>query len=119
MLMPQRGEVWLWDCGLVEKTRPVLILSVPFGDEDRAVVTVVFHSTALRGSLFEVVVPCAFFKPGAIVCQRIATYPIARAIRKLESTLLRRAELPKAVLNESILNATIGCKPFRRDPHAL
>ena len=29
---PKRGEVWLWDCGMVEKERPVLILSVPFSD---------------------------------------------------------------------------------------
>jgi mRNA-degrading endonuclease toxin of MazEF toxin-antitoxin module len=45
----QRGEVWLFDCGMMEKVRPVLILSIPFADKDRAVVTVVFHSTALRG----------------------------------------------------------------------
>ena len=68
---------------MVEKERPVFILSVPFGDEDRAVVTVVFHSTALRGSDYEVAVPCAFLKPGAFVCQSLATYPTARAIRKL------------------------------------
>lgn len=79
----KRGEVRLWDCGMVEKARPVLILSVPFGDADRAVVTVVFHSTALRGSEYEVTVPCPLLKPGTSVCQSIATYPIARAIRRL------------------------------------
>jgi mRNA interferase MazF len=79
----KRGEVWLWDCGMVEKERPVLILSVPFGDADRAVVTVVFHSTALRGSEYEVTVSCPFLKPGAFVCQSLATYPTTRAIRKL------------------------------------
>ena len=68
---------------MVEKERPVLILSVPFGDADRAVVTVVFHSTALRGSSYEVVVSCPFLKPGAFVCQSIATYPTVRAIRRL------------------------------------
>lgn len=80
-MKPARGEVWLWDCGMVEKERPVL--SVPFGDADRAVVTVVFHSTALRGSVYEVAVPCPFLKPGAFVCQSIATYPTVRAIRRL------------------------------------
>ena len=34
-----RGEVWLFDCGMIEKVRPVLILSIPFADKDRAVVT--------------------------------------------------------------------------------
>jgi hypothetical protein len=28
-MTPSRGEVWLFDCGMVEKVRPVLILSVP------------------------------------------------------------------------------------------
>lgn len=82
-MTPRRGEIWLWDCGMVEKQRPVLILSVPFGDKDRALVTVVFHSTALRSSEYEVAIPCPFLKQGAFVCQSIATYPTVRAIRKL------------------------------------
>jgi mRNA interferase MazF len=81
----QRGEVWLFDCGMMEKVRPVLILSVPFGGTDRAIVTIVFHSTALRGSQFEVKVPAPFLQSGAFVAQSIATYPTARAIRKIAS----------------------------------
>jgi mRNA interferase MazF len=73
----------LFDCGIVAKVRPVLILSIPFGDADRAVVTVVFHSTALRGSEFEIKVQGPFLKEGAFIAQSIATYPVARAIRKL------------------------------------
>jgi mRNA interferase MazF len=68
---------------MAEKTRPVLILSRPFGLNDRAVVTVVFHSTALRGSEFEVVINVPFLKAGAFIAQSIATYPTARAIRRL------------------------------------
>ena len=82
-MLPRRGEVWLFDCGMVEKVRPVLILSVPFADTDRSVVTVVFHSTALRGSQFEIKVQVPFLKDGAFVTQSIATYPTVRAIRKL------------------------------------
>lgn len=80
---PKRGEVWLFDCGMVEKVRPVLIFSVPFADTDRAVLTVVFHSTTLRGSQFEIKVQVPFLKDGAFVAQSIATYPTVRAIRKL------------------------------------
>ena len=79
----QRGEVWLFDCGMVEKVRPVLILSVPFGDQDRALVTVVFHTTALRGSSFEIAVQLPFLKAGAFLAQSLATYPTTRAIRRL------------------------------------
>ena len=78
-----RGEVWLFDCGMVEKVRPVLVFSVPFADADRAVVSVVFHSTALRGSQFEVQVQVPFLEHGAFIAQSIATYPTVRAIRKL------------------------------------
>jgi mRNA interferase MazF len=79
----RRGEVWLFDCGMAEKVRPVLILSIPFADTDRAVVTVVFHSTALRGSSFEVQVHVPFLKAGAFIAQSLAPYPTARAIRQL------------------------------------
>ena len=82
-MLPKRGEVWLFDCGMVEKTRPVLILSIPFDDTDRSVVTVVFHTTALRGSRFEINIQVPFLKDGAFVAQSIATYATARAIRKL------------------------------------
>jgi mRNA interferase MazF len=82
-MTPQRGEVWMFDCGMVEKVRPVLVLSVPFADADRAVVTVVFHSTALRGSQFEVRLQVPFLKDGAFIAQSLATYPTARAMRKL------------------------------------
>ena len=84
-MLPKRGEVWMFDCGMVEKVRPVLILSVPFADSDRAVVTVVFYSTALRGSQFEVAVPVPFLQSGAFIAQSIATYPTVRAVRKLGS----------------------------------
>jgi len=82
-MIPKRGEVWIFDCGMAEKVRPVLVLSIPFGDQDRAVVTVVFHSTALRGSKFEISVDVPFLKPGAFIAQSLATYPTARAIRRL------------------------------------
>ena len=68
---------------MVEKVRPVLIFSIPFADTDRSVVTVVFHSTTLRASQFEIKVQVPFLKDGAFVTQSIATYPTVRAIRKL------------------------------------
>ena len=50
---PQRGEVWLVDLGLAAKVRPALVISVPANDEDRALVTIVPHTTSPRGSRFE------------------------------------------------------------------
>ncbi len=35
----RRGEIWLVDLGMVQKTRPVVILSIAFLDHEREVVT--------------------------------------------------------------------------------
>ena len=85
-MTPLRGEVWLFDLGMAEKVRPVLILSVAYGDTDRALVTVVPHTTSLRGSQFEVAVAAHFLKPGAFLVQCIATHPNARAVRPLHNS---------------------------------
>jgi mRNA interferase MazF len=53
---PRRGEVWLVDLGLAAKIRPCLVLSVPTAEADRSLVTVVPHTTSLRGTRFEVAV---------------------------------------------------------------
>ena len=45
--MPKRGEIWLVDLGMAQKTRPAVILNVPYGDTDRVIVTVVTHTTSL------------------------------------------------------------------------
>lgn len=73
----------MWDCGMAEKIRPVLVISVPFGDADRALTTIVMHTTSLRGSEWEVPVPVSYLKPGAFLAQSLATYPEIRAMRRL------------------------------------
>lgn len=65
------------------KVRPALVVSVAYGDLDRALVTILPHTTSLRGSQFEVSVRASFLKPGAFLIQNVATYPDVRAIRKL------------------------------------
>lgn len=80
---PRRGEVWLFDLGMAAKTRPVLVVSVEYGDSDRAIVTVVPHTTEIRGSPFEIPIRVPFLRPGAFLVQGVSTYPKAWAIRKL------------------------------------
>ena len=82
-MTPARGEVWLFDLGMAEKVRPALVISVAFGNADRALVTVVPHTTSLRGSQFEVPASVPFLKPGTFLVQGVSTYPHVRAIRKL------------------------------------
>jgi mRNA interferase MazF len=68
---------------MTAKVRPVLVVSVEYGDSDRAIVTVVPHTTELRGSPFEAAVNVPFLRPGAFMVQGVSTYPKAWAIRKL------------------------------------
>src|SRR6266851_1073650 len=54
MTTPRRGEVWLVDLGMAAKVRPAVVISVPADDTDRALVTLVPHTTSPRQSRFEV-----------------------------------------------------------------
>jgi mRNA interferase MazF len=85
MPTPLRGEVWLIDFGLAAKTRPALVVSVAFGEKDRALITVVPHTTTLRGSRFEVDLRVPFLKPGAFLVQGVTTLPSVRALHRLGS----------------------------------
>jgi mRNA-degrading endonuclease toxin of MazEF toxin-antitoxin module len=75
---PQRGDVWVVDLGLAAKVRPCLILSVPVAEQDRALVTVVAHTTSPRGARFEVVITTRFLRPGVFDAQNLVTIPRAK-----------------------------------------
>ena len=83
MKPPVRGEVWLVDLGMAAKVRPALVLSQPPGDADRALVTLVPHTTALRGTAFEASLRLRFLKPGAFDAQSLVSVPLAKLIRPL------------------------------------
>ena len=69
--MPERGEVWQVDFGATAKVRPALVISVPYADADRALIGVIPHTTATRGSQFEVVVGARFLGEGTFLIQGI------------------------------------------------
>jgi mRNA interferase MazF len=78
-----RGEIWLADLGVVAKTRPCLVLSVPPGPQDRALIALVPHTTSVRGTRFEVTISKRFLKQGAFDPQGLVTVAPPRLIRKL------------------------------------
>jgi mRNA interferase MazF len=88
---PNRGEVWLADLGIAAKIRPCLVFSIPLELRDRALITVVPHTTSVRGTRFEVSVPKPFLKAGAFDAQGLVTVAPPRLIRKLGE--LQAAEL--------------------------
>ena len=83
MTSPRRGEVWLVDLGMAAKVRPALVISVPAEDTDRALVTLVPHTTSPRHSRFEAAVSVPFLRAGVFDAQNLVTIPHAKLIRPL------------------------------------
>ena len=50
----KRGEIWMADLGLAAKVRPVLVLSVSYEGQERAIVSYVVRTTSLRDTKYEV-----------------------------------------------------------------
>lgn len=78
----QRGEVWLVDLGMAAKVRPAVVVSVP-ADSDRALVTIVPHTTSARNSRFEIALAVQVLRPGVFDAQNLITIPHAKLIRRL------------------------------------
>ena len=83
MATPNRGEVWLVDLGYAAKVRPCLVVSIPALDQDRALPTLVPHTTSSRGSRFEIDIRVRFLREGVFDAQNLVTIPHAKLIRKL------------------------------------
>ncbi len=78
-----RGEIWLVDFGLAAKVRPALLLTGQPGDNELDLVTVLLHTTALRGNRWELSISKPFLKPGAFHLQQIQTVSTVKLERKL------------------------------------
>jgi mRNA interferase MazF len=71
------------DLGLAAKARPCLLLTDWPADNELALVTVLAHTTTLRGNACELSVPKPFLKEGAFQLQQIHSIPTAKLERKL------------------------------------
>ncbi|MBJ7900728.1 MAG: type II toxin-antitoxin system PemK/MazF family toxin [Cyanobacteria bacterium RI_101] len=99
MSSPERGEVWLVDLGYAAKVRPCLVVSIPALHQDRALATLIPHTTSLRGSRFETVVKTKFLREGAFDAQNLITIPHAKLLRKLgRLTSEQMVEVERALL---------------------
>ena len=95
MPTPRRGEIWMIDLGLVQKTRPCLILSIDYLDHERAVVTYVPRTAHPRQTRFEVPHRALGFEPGAFDAQGIGTIPTVKLMQRrgiLDAALVRQVE---------------------------
>jgi mRNA interferase MazF len=81
--VPERGDVWQVDFGVTQKVRPALVISTPYGESDRALIGVIPHTTAVRGSQFEVSIPVRWLSEGAFLVQGIQAVPPKYLLRRL------------------------------------
>ena len=90
-----RGEVWRVDFGMAAKVRPALLLTEDPADDELDLVTVLLHTTSLRGNRWELSIPKPFLKPGAFHLQQIQSVSTVKLERKL------------GVLNETEMNQVL------------
>jgi mRNA interferase MazF len=102
----KRGEIWIIDLGLAAKTRPAVVLSVQFRDNEKAVVTYVARSLQKRGGRFEIPHHALHFVPGVFDAQNIGTVPTTKLIRRVG--LLSEQELARV---EAAVKAWLGFTP--------
>ena len=88
-----KGEVLIVDFGMMAKIRPALLLTVEPADDELDLVTVLLHTTALRGNRWELNIPKPFLKPGAFHLQQVQTVSTAKLERRLG--ILTREEMER------------------------
>jgi len=83
------------DFGMTAKVRPALLLTGNPGPEELDLVTVLLHTTSLRGNRWELDIPKPFLKPGAFHLQQVQTVSTVKLERKLGT--LSSEEMNKAL----------------------
>jgi len=78
-----RGEVWMVDFGLAAKVRPALLLTSEPADDELDLVTVIPHTTAMRGNRWELSIPKPFLRPGVFHLQQVQTVSTVKLERPL------------------------------------
>ena len=94
------GEVWFAELGMVEKSRPVLVLAVPGDHDARALVVVAPLTSQIRGMTGEVNLgkPRWLPKPSAVNVQGLASFDRRKLVRRMGELIPQQMEDVKTVL---------------------
>jgi len=94
------GEVWFAELGMVEKSRPVLVLAVPGDYDARALVVVAPLTSQIRGMTGEVNLgkPRWLPKPSAVNVQGLASFDRRKLVRRMGELIPQQMEDVKTVL---------------------
>ena len=93
MPVVNRGDVWMVDFGMAAKVRPALLLTGHPAYDELDVVTVLLHTTSLRGNQWELNISKPFLKPGAFHLQQIQTVSTVKLERRMGA--LNEAEMQR------------------------
>jgi mRNA-degrading endonuclease toxin of MazEF toxin-antitoxin module len=98
------GEVWFADLGMVEKSRPVLVLAVPPQDGARALVVVAPLTSQIRGKWGEVPLgkPRWLPKISAVNVQGLASLDKSKLVRRMGEISTEQREAVKKILREML-----------------
>ena len=99
---PRAGEVWFADLGMVEKSRPVLVLAYPEPADARALVVVAPVTSQVRALRGEVPLgkPRWLPKTSAVNVQGLASFDPGKLTRRLGSLTTDQYAAVKAALRD-------------------
>ena len=99
---PQPGEVWWAELGMVEKSRPILVLAYPEVGDARSLVIVAPLTSQMRGARGEVDLgkPRWLPKPSAVNIQGLASFDRHKLHRRLGALAAVEYERVKGALRE-------------------
>lgn len=99
---PKPGEVWFAELGMVEKSRPVLILAYPQPADARALAIVAPLTSQVRGLRGEVPLgrPRWLPKVSAVNVQGLASFDPGKLVRCLGALAPEQYEAVKAALRD-------------------
>jgi mRNA-degrading endonuclease toxin of MazEF toxin-antitoxin module len=99
---PQPGEVWFAELGMVEKSRPVLVLAYPQPADARALVVVAPLTSQIRGQRGEVPLgkPRWLPKISAVNVQGLASFDPGKLTRRLGTLTSEHHAEVKSVLRD-------------------
>ena len=99
---PKPGEVWFAELGMIEKSRPVLVLAFPEDADARALAVVAPLTSQIRGMRSEVDLgkPRWLPKHSAVNVQGLASFDERKLIRRMGALSAAQMEAVKAALRE-------------------
>ena len=103
------GEAWWVDFGMAAKIRPALVLTTTPADDELDMVTLLLHTTTLRGNRWELSLPKPFLKPGAFHLQQIQSVSTIKLEQRMGTLTCEEMKVVLAALGNRLGIVTSQC----------